>query len=147
MKYLTIAILSLFCLTNVAEARPNFNSDYSYSETHKKKKSYYKKHHGKKYYKSGKRKHYGSNAKPRKWCGWYMRQLFGGGPEYNRARNWINRGVRTVASVGAIVVWPNHVGVITGKRNGMWVVKSGNDSNRVRERPRSVSRAIGFRRL
>lgn len=141
MKYLTIVILSLFCLTNVAEAR-NFSSNYVQTEVHKKKKKSY--YHKKKKQKSA--NHY-YNAKPKKWCGWYMRQLFGGGPEYNRARNWIKRGRATVASVGAIVVWPNHVGVITGRSAKGWIVKSGNDSNRVRERPRSVAKAIGFRRL
>ena len=27
--------------------------------------------------------------KPEKWCGYYMRSLLGGGPEYNLARNWV----------------------------------------------------------
>jgi len=89
----------------------------------------------------------GNNSRPGKWCGWYMRQLYGGGPEYNLARNWKNRGSKTHGPhVGAIVVWPHHVGVITGRAsNGQWIVKSGNDGGRVRERARSVSGAIAFR--
>lgn len=85
--------------------------------------------------------------KPFAWCGWFMRTLFGGGAEYNLARNWAKRGhpVRG-PQIGAVVVWPHHVGVITGKAsNGLWVVKSGNDSGRVRERARSVAGAIAFR--
>lgn len=86
-------------------------------------------------------------AKPRRWCGWWMRTQFGGGPEYNRAWNWSKRGVETVAQVGAVVVWRNHVGYITGRNaRGQWIVKSGNDSNRVRERARSVRGAV-FRLL
>ncbi len=45
--------------------------------------------------------------------------------------------------VGAVVVWPNHVGIITGRAaNGQWIVKSGNDGGMVRERPRSVAGAV-----
>jgi hypothetical protein len=40
-------------------------------------------------------------------------------------------------------VWSHHVGVITGRAaNGQWIVKSGNDGGRVRERPRSVAGAV-----
>ena len=93
---------------------------------------------------------YGSHsagARPGKWCGWWMRTQFGGGPEYNLARNWSKRGVSAGGpQVGAIVVWPHHVGYITGRAaNGHWIVKSGNDGGRVRERARSVSGAIAFR--
>lgn len=89
----------------------------------------------------------GDMARPDKWCGWFMRTIFGGGPEYNVARNWAYRGKSSKPKIGAIVVWPHHVGVITGKRNGQWVVKSGNDGGRVRERPRSIANAIAFRLL
>jgi hypothetical protein len=42
-----------------------------------------------------------------------------------------------------VVVWSSHVGVITGRTSsGQWVVKSGNDGGRVRERPRSVAGAV-----
>lgn len=94
---------------------------------------------------AGGRHHAG--PKPGKWCGWWMRTVFGGPPEYNRARAWANRGTSAGGPrVGAVVVWPHHVGIITGRSaNGQWIVKSGNDSNRVRERARSVSGAIAFR--
>lgn len=87
--------------------------------------------------------------RPGAWCGWWMRSQKGGGPEYNIARNWAKRGTSAGGpQVGAVVVWPHHVGVITGKAaNGQWIVKSGNDSNAVRERPRSVAGAIAFRIL
>lgn len=87
-----------------------------------------------------------SDGRPAKWCGWFMRTIFGGGPEYNLARNWSKRGSNAGGPrVGAVVVWPHHVGVITGKTSSGWVVKSGNDGGRVRERVRSVSNAIAFR--
>ena len=45
--------------------------------------------------------------------------------------------------VGAVVVWNHHVGMITGRTaGGQWIVKSGNDGGRVRERPRSVAGAV-----
>lgn len=89
------------------------------------------------------------DGRPAKWCGWFMRTIFGGGPEYNLARNWSKRGSSAGGPrVGAVVVWPHHVGYITGKAsNGKWIVKSGNDGGRVRERPRSVAGAIAFRIL
>lgn len=90
---------------------------------------------------------YNAGAKPGKWCGWYARTLFGGGPEYNLARNWAKRGRSAGGpAVGAVVVWAHHVGVIVGRAaNGQWLVHSGNDGNRVRTRARSVSGAIAFR--
>jgi hypothetical protein len=54
---------------------------------------------------------------------------------------------RRPAGPGAIVVWRHHVGIITGRHGNQWVVKSGNDGRRVRERPRSVAGAIAFRRV
>lgn len=86
--------------------------------------------------------------RPGRWCGWWMRTQFGGGPEYNLARNWAKRGrALNGPRVGAVVVWSHHVGLITGRtENGHWIVKSGNDGGRVRERPRSVKGAV-FRKL
>ncbi|MEJ2518112.1 MAG: hypothetical protein P8Y82_09080 [Methyloceanibacter sp.] len=86
--------------------------------------------------------------RPARWCGWYMRTQFGGGPEYNLARNWAKRGrPLNGPRVGAVVVWPHHVGLITGKtKDGQWIVRSGNDGGRVRERPRSVAGAV-FRKV
>jgi len=86
--------------------------------------------------------------RPARWCGWWMRTQKGGGPEYNLARNWANRGrALNGPRVGAVVVWSHHVGMITGRtKDGQWIVKSGNDDGRVRERPRSVAGAV-FRKV
>ena len=82
-------------------------------------------------------------GRPRAWCGWWMRTQLGGGPEYNLAANWRHYGRPSGPQVGAVVVWPHHVGMITGRSsNGMWIVKSGNDGNAVRERPMSVAGAV-----
>lgn len=64
------------------------------------------------------------------------------------ARNWAHVGQNVGRpEVGAVVVWRNHVGIITGRIGDQWIVKSGNDGRAVRERPRSVARAIAFRRV
>jgi hypothetical protein len=91
---------------------------------------------------------HGIGGRPAAWCGWQMRQWFGGGPEYNLAINWASRGVATVAHVGAVVVWPHHVGYITGRANdGRWIVKSGNYANRIAEVPMSLRGVVAFRDL
>jgi hypothetical protein len=85
----------------------------------------------------------GVGPRPRKWCGWWMRTQLGGGPAFNLAWNWRHYGSPTTPQVGAVVVWRHHVGMIIGQAgNGQWIVKSGNDGGRVRERARSVSGAI-----
>lgn len=86
----------------------------------------------------------GIGGRPRQWCGWWMRTQKGGGPEYNLAANWRRWGSNAGGpQVGAVVVWSHHVGMITGRTaGGQWIVKSGNDSGRVRERARSVSGAV-----
>jgi hypothetical protein len=85
-----------------------------------------------------------AGARPSAWCGWYMRTQKGGGPELNLAANWRRWGSHASGpQVGAVVVWPHHVGEITGKSsNGQWIVKSGNDGGQVKERARSVSGAV-----
>jgi hypothetical protein len=81
--------------------------------------------------------------RPGAWCGWWMRTQRGGGPEFNLAWNWSRWGRPSEPRVGAVVVWRHHVGEITGRtKNGQWIVRSGNDGNRVRERPRSVAGAV-----
>lgn len=92
-------------------------------------------------------------TKPRAWCGWWMRKHLGvANPAGNLARWWAGFGQPAHGPhVGAIVVWARnrrhgHVGIITGRTpDGRWIVKSGNDGDRVRERPRSVAGAIAFR--
>lgn len=88
-------------------------------------------------------------GRPAAWCGWYMRTQVGSdpGPSYNLARSWAHYGVSAGGpSVGAIVVWPHHVGKIVGQEKGQWIVQSGNDGHAVRTRPRSLAGAIAFRR-
>jgi hypothetical protein len=85
----------------------------------------------------------GVGAKPSRWCGWWMRTQKGGGPELNLAHNWTHWGRPSGPQIGAVVVWSHHVGMITGRTaSGEWIVKSGNDGGRVRERPRSVAGAV-----
>ena len=82
-------------------------------------------------------------ARPGKWCGWWMRTQKGGGPHLNLARNWRGWGRASGPQIGAVVVWPHHVGMITGRTASRhWIVKSGNDGGRVRERARSVAGAV-----
>jgi hypothetical protein len=84
----------------------------------------------------------GVGGRPAAWCGWWMRTQLGGGPEYNLAANWRNYGHSSGPQVGAVVVWPHHVGIITGRSaSGQWIVKSGNDGGAVRERAQSVAGA------
>jgi hypothetical protein len=81
--------------------------------------------------------------RPSKWCGWWMRLRHGGGPRFNLAWSWSKWGIPSAPQTGAIVVWRHHVGEITGRAaNGLWIVLSGNDGGRVRERPRSVAGAV-----
>jgi hypothetical protein len=87
--------------------------------------------------------HYAAGPRPAHWCGWWMRTQLGGGPKYNLAQNWAHWGHPSGPRVGAVVVWTHHVGLITGRTaSGEWIVKSGNDGGRVRERPRSVAGAV-----
>ena len=95
----------------------------------------------------------GRVVRPRAWCGWWLGRYLG---MLDRklwlARNWAHVGRPAHGPhVGAIVVWAHgrrhgHVGIITGRTaDGRWIVKSGNDGHRVRERPRSIADAIAFR--
>ena len=96
-------------------------------------------HHGRAHHVSGR----SNGGRPARWCGWWMRTQKGGGPEMNLARNWAHWGRPTSPQMGAVVVWPHHVGLITGQgANGQWIVRSGNDGGSVRERPRSVVGAV-----
>jgi hypothetical protein len=83
------------------------------------------------------------------WCGAYMRRVFGvADPRLNLARNWASVGSNAGGpQVGAVVVWPHHVGVIRGgpDSNGDWLIESGNDGHAVRTRYRSLRGAIAFR--
>lgn len=87
-------------------------------------------------------------GRPRAWCGWWLgRELGMSDRRLWLARNWASVGRNAGGpSVGAVVVWRHHVGIITGRVGNQWIVKSGNDGHGVRERPRSISGAIAFRR-
>jgi hypothetical protein len=89
----------------------------------------------------------GYGARPAAWCGWEMRQLVSSDPgsSYNLARNWAHWGHAGPAGIGAVVVWPHHVGKIVGQADGEWVIESGNDGHRLRTRPRSIGGAIAIR--
>lgn len=87
------------------------------------------------------------DPRPSAWCGWWLRQHLGVADRlYNLARAWARYGQPAHGpGEGVIVVWRHHVGIITGRADGQWIVKSGNDGHAVRERPRSLAGVIAFR--
>lgn len=94
-----------------------------------------------------------ADPRPGKWCMWWLRRELGIPRAAFRPYEWnLARAGRYIGAPatgpapGVIVVWRHHVGIITGRRDGRWVVKSGNDGGRVRERARSLKGAIAFRR-
>ena len=97
--------------------------------------------------------HHNANAhvgdpRPHAWCGWWLRHYLGVGDRAgNLARWWARYGSNAHSpSVGAIAVWPHHVGILTGHSvSGGWILKSGNDRHAVRERERSLRGVIAFR--
>jgi len=129
--------LSQYLRTSYAQHHPR-----SYAQHHSSRKSYAHKS-GKSSAEASPLESKGVGARPARWCGWWMRTQKGGGPELNLARNWTHWGRPSGTEVGAVVVWPHHVGMITGRAaSGQWIVKSGNDGGQVRERPRSVAGAV-----
>jgi len=87
-------------------------------------------------------------AKPRAWCGWWLARRKGiRDARLNLARNWGHLyGSPSRPQPGAVVVWRHHVGELVSHVSGnVWIVRSGNDGNAVRERPRSIAGAIAFR--
>lgn len=98
------------------------------------------KHHSTQFVPAGK-----PHGCPAAWCGCWLMHRFGlTDKRLWQARQWARLFQRTAAQVGAVVVWPHHVGVIVGGAPGQWVILSGNDGHRVRERVRSVRGAIAF---
>ncbi len=92
-----------------------------------------------------------SQERPAEWCGWWMRQHFGGhyGPEFDVARNWLNAG-RPLDGPrpGAIGVKAHHVfQVVQVIDAGHVLAISGNDHNAVRTRIRATSDVIGWREV
>lgn len=150
------ALLTMVAGANTAEARRydgvSASSEYSHRASRSHRSYHRSARSGRKYRhrQHSRRSYHGrrvassrANGRPAKWCGWYMRQRRGGGPEFNRAWHWRNYGSASGPQIGAVVVWRHHVGEITGRAaNGRWIVRSGNDGGRVRERARSVAGAV-----
>jgi|SRR5215471_7747789 len=89
-----------------------------------------------------------ADYRPHAWCGWWMRQQLGvSDRRFNLARNWARWGRPAGGpQVGAIVVWPHHIGRIVGPCQGhVCLIQSGNDGHAVRTRERSIAGAIAFR--
>ena len=93
--------------------------------------------------------HFAHDPRPAAWCGWFMRQIkHVVDRAYNLARKWAHWGYPLAGpAIGAVVVWPHHVGEIVGgpDARGRWLVHSGNDGHAVRTRYRSLAGAIAFR--
>ncbi len=136
------AAIALVASTTTADARRHRQSDEaSYSTSSSRSSSRHARNTSRSHARS--ESHSGVGPRPAAWCGWWMRTQRGGGPEYNLAANWRNYGSPSHAQVGAVVVWPHHVGEIVGRASdGRWIVRSGNDSGRVQSRARSVSGAV-----
>ncbi len=131
MRCLFAATTMLALVSTPAFAHHQVHSDRHHHHTHGQ--------HGSRHY----------AAHGRAWCGAYMRHVFGiADARLNLAGNWASVGANAGGPrVGAVVVWPHHVGVIRGgpDSNGQWLVESGNDGNAVRTRYRSLRGAIAFR--
>ena len=140
-----MAVTVLICLFgSSAEARSRHHHHHHYYRHHHHR--YHHQHRHYRHWTHGSYHHHAS--RPRAWCGWYMRTQVGNdpGPSFNLARSWARYGSNAGGPrVGAIVVWPHHVGKIVAYENGHWIVQSGNDGHRVRTRPRSLGGAIAFR--
>lgn len=160
-----VAVLALFVAALV------FTQTSAQARGHHKKQSHYGAHHAKRShvairthryratsYRSARRhiarapRVAGSGrvaGRPGRWCGWWLGNHLGMQKrELWLARNWAKVGSNAgQPGIGVVVVWRNHVGVITGRTASGWIVKSGNDGNAVRERVRSISGAIAFRHV
>lgn len=129
MRRVILASLMLVLSLSYAEAKSRYHHYRHHARHHY--------HHAHFAYRDG---------RPHAWCGFYMRHLMGAAdPSLNLARNWAHWGHPSGPHIGAIVVFPHHVGKIVGQSGGKYVVLSGNDGGRVRARPRSLAGAIAFR--
>jgi hypothetical protein len=166
MKSRVVAVLALFASVFV------FTQASAQARGHHKKQTHYTGHHVKRSHVAVRSHHrYRARAhrfarrhvargsrhagaarvagRPSRWCGWWLGNHLGMAKrELWLARNWAKVGSNAgQPGIGVVVVWRNHVGVITGRTASGWVVKSGNDGNAVRERVRSISGAIAFRHV
>ena len=107
------------------------------------------KHHGGSFAHRRAGRYASQSGRPAAWCGWWLGQHLGiSNRELWLARNWASVGTNAgQPDVGVVVVWRHHVGIITGREGSGWIIKSGNDGHTVRERVRSISGAIAFRRV
>lgn len=82
------------------------------------------------------------------WCGWWLGQHLGlTDRKLWLARNWASVGAPSGRVIGSVVVWNHHVGIITDVSGARIKVLSGNDGHRVRNRWRSGSGVIAYRRI
>lgn len=154
----SVLILATLTLTTTSDARPRHHHRHSYHHH----RYYHHHHHARRHHHRPSlarrapdqgnswrfvRDGFRAFGRPAAWCGWWLGQQLGmTDRRLWTARNWASVGSSSGGPrVGAVVVWPHHVGIITGRAGNKWVVKSGNDGHRVRERPRDLSRAIAFR--
>lgn len=84
---------------------------------------------------------------PHAWCGCWLAAYRG---IVDRslwlARNWARLGSNAGGPrVGAIAVWPHHVGLVTAVDGNRIMLLSGNDGNAVRERWRPTRGVIAYR--
>src|SRR3954471_20439487 len=58
-----------------------------------------------------------ADARPRNWCGSYLSKYLGlHNSRLARAREWAHVGHNAGGpGIGVVVVWPHHVGIITGR--------------------------------
>lgn len=91
-----------------------------------------------------------ADARPRAWCGWWMRQQVSRdpGPAFNLARLWARFGAAAHGPApGVIGVMPHHVFKVVKVVGPHRVLAiSGNDGHAVRTRVRTTSRVIAWRR-
>ena len=84
-------------------------------------------------------RHHGHRAHG--WCGSYLSKYLGK-PDRRLAlaRSWASENMNAGGpEFGVVVVWPHHVGIITGKPRRPVIVDSGNDGGAVRTRARSLA--------
>ncbi len=129
-----------------ANARPHKHHPSVHRATHPHRANHHAHRRGKHIVRHARARSGHASGRPRAWCGWWLGHQLG---IANRnlwlARNWASVGRKAQPGIGVVVVWRHHVGIITGRAGSKWIVKSGNDGNAVRERPRSIAGAIAFR--
>lgn len=98
------------------------------------------------------RNYHDADPRPGRWCMWWLRRHLGipksafPAYAYNLAISGKYIGTPAVGpAIGVIVVWRNHVGIISGQSAAGWIVTSGNDGGAVRTRERSLRGVIAYR--